>query len=80
MSLLTAAKNATPLQKDTWPKIEPARPLTHFAPPRVAPVAPFRVRLVPLKPKSMVTTAPAGSVGTTGAAAGWVPWVMTSGS
>src|ERR1700722_17045845 len=80
MSLLAAAKNATPLQKDTWPKIDPAMPLTHFAPPRVAPVAPLRVRLVPLKPKSMVTTAPAGSVGTTGAAAGWVPWVMTSGS
>src|ERR1039458_9155112 len=74
MSLLTAAKNATPLQKDTWPKIEPARPLTHFAPPRVAPVAPFSVRLVPLKPKSRVTTAPAGSVGTTGPAAGWGPW------
>ena len=43
-------------------------------------MAPTRVRLVPLKPKSTVTTAPAGSVGTTGLTAGWVPWVITSGS
>ena len=43
-------------------------------------VAPTCVRLVPLKPKSIVTIAPAGRVGTTGAAAGVVPWVMTSGS
>src|SRR4029077_10653287 len=80
MELLTAAKNATPLQKDTWPKIDPWIPLAHMASPRVMSVAPRRVRLVPLNPKSTVTTAPAGSVGTTGAAAGWVPCVMTSGS
>ena len=80
MALLAAAKNATPLQKDTWPKMDPARPLTHLPWRQRGPVAPFWVRLVPLKPKSMVTTAPAGSVGTTGAAAGWVPWVITSGS
>jgi hypothetical protein len=38
------------------------------------------VRSVPLNPKSIVTTALRGRVGTTGAAAGVVPWVMTSGS
>jgi hypothetical protein len=43
-------------------------------------VAPTWVRSVPLKPMSIVTIAPAGSVGRTGAAAGVVPWVMTSGS
>src|ERR1700749_4342533 len=80
MDRLTAAKNATALQKDTWPKIDPWIPLTHLAWLSVVPVAPCKVRLVPLNPKSTVTTAPAGSVGTTGAAAGWVPCVMTSGS
>jgi hypothetical protein len=43
-------------------------------------VAPTWVRFVPLKPKSMVTTACRGSLGSTGAAAGCVPWVITSGS
>ena len=43
-------------------------------------MAPTCVRLVPLKPKSIVTTAPLGSLGTTGAAAVVVPCVMTSGS
>ena len=43
-------------------------------------MAPTWVRLVPLNPKSIVTTAPAGSVGTTGAIAGVVPCVITSGS
>ncbi len=38
------------------------------------------MRLSPLKPKSMVTTASAGIAGTTGATAGDVPWVTTSGS
>ena len=43
-------------------------------------MAPTWVRFVPLNPKSIVTTAFAGSVGTTGATAGVVPCVMTSGS
>ena len=34
---------------------------------------------MPLNPKSIVTIASAGSVGTTGATAGLVPFVMTSG-
>ena len=38
------------------------------------------IRVPPLKPKSIVTTAPFGSLGTTGAAAGRVPFVITSGS
>ena len=42
-------------------------------------VAPTWNRSVPLNPKSMVTIASAGSFGTTGATAGVVPWVMTSG-
>ena len=76
----TAWKKPVPLQKATWPKIEPFSPLTQrpwVSAPRLAPT---RVRLVPLNPKSTVTTAPAGSVGTTGLTAGWVPCVMTSGS
>ena len=69
-----------PLQNDTWPKMDPPSPFTQRPWNSAVRVAPTWVRLVPLKPKSMVTTAPAGSVGTTGMAAGWVPWVMTSGS
>ena len=42
-------------------------------------VAPTWNRVVPLNPKSMVTIASAGSFGTTGAMAGLVPSVMTSG-
>ena len=75
-----AWKNWVPLQNDTWPKIDPFRPFTQLPCCSALAVAPTWVRLVPLKPKSIVTTAPAGSVGTTGAAAGVVPWVMTSGS
>ena len=43
-------------------------------------MAPTWVRSVPLNPKSIVTTAFRGRVGTVGATAGVVPWVMTSGS
>ena len=75
-----AAKNWVPLQKDTWPKIDPCRPSVQFPSRSALRVAPTWVRLVPLNPKSMVTTAFLGRVGTTGAAAGWVPLVMTSGS
>ena len=69
-----------PLQNDTWPKIDPFRPLTQLPCRSAFRVAPTWVRLVPLNPKSMVTTAPCGSVGTTGATAAVVPCVMTSGS
>ena len=80
MSLLAAAKNATPLQNDTWPKIDPGRPLSQKPCCKAVGVAPISVRLVPLNPMSIVTIAFAGSVGTTGAAAGVVPCVITSGS
>ena len=43
-------------------------------------MAPTWVRVAPLKPKSIVTTACFGSRGVTGAAAGRVPFVITSGS
>ena len=75
-----AWKNWVPLQNDTWPKIDPFRPLTQLPCRSAFRVAPTWVRLVPLNPKSMVTTAPCGSVGTTGATAAVVPCVMTSGS
>src|ERR1022692_3424192 len=75
-----ARKKLVPLQNDTWPKIDPFRPVTQFPCCRAVGVAPTCVRLVPLKPASIVTIAPAGRVGTTGAAAGVVPAVMTSGS
>src|ERR1700689_4897629 len=79
-SRCAAVKKLMPLQNDTWPNTEPAVPLTQFAPRNVPGVAPTWVRSVPLNPKSMVTTAFLGSVGTTGATAGVVPWGMTSGS
>ena len=69
-----------PLQNETWPNTEPLRPLTQRPWASAFAVAPTWVRSVPLKPTSMVTMARAGRVGTTGAAAGVVPWVITSGS
>ena len=65
-----AWKKAVPSQKDTWPKIEPLSPFTQRPWRRALAVAPTWVRFVPLNPKSIVTTAPAGSTGTTGVAAG----------
>src|ERR1035441_3046548 len=79
MSWFAAAKNCWPLQNDTWPKIDPARPLMQLPSCSAAvPAALTRVRLVPLNPISIVTIAPAGNVGTTGAAAGVVPCVIVT--
>jgi hypothetical protein len=75
----TAWKNAAPLQNDTCPKIDPFRPSTQLPCCMAVGVAPTWVKLVPLNPTSIVTTAFAGSVGTTGGAAGVVPCVITSG-
>ena len=73
-------KNAGPLQNDTCPKGEPGSPSVHL-PWRSAPgAAPTWRRIAPLNPMSMVTTACAGSFGTTGATAGLVPLVITRGS
>ena len=71
-------KKLMPLQNDTWPKTDP-RPLTQLPCASAFGVAPTWIRSVPLNPKSMVTIACRGSFGTTGATAGVVPWVMTSG-
>ena len=79
-SLLATRKNLVPLQNDTWPNTEPCSPSTHDPCRRARRVAPTWVRSVPLKPTSMVTMELRGSLGTTGATAGVVPWVMTSGS
>jgi len=73
-----ALKKLMPLQNDTWPKTEP-RPLTQRPCCSALGVAPTWVRSVPLNPTSMVTIAFLGSLGTTGAMAGMVPWVTTSG-
>src|SRR5437016_1908706 len=78
ISLYAARKKAVPLQNDTWPKGDP-RPLTQLPCASALGVAPTWVKVVPLKPKSMVTTAFLGSFGTTGATAGVVPCVMTRG-
>src|SRR3984957_7802761 len=75
-----ALKKLTPLQNDTWPKIDPDVPLTQLPFLSAFAVAPTWNRSVPLNPKSIVTIAPFGSFGTTGATAGVVPFVMTSGS
>ena len=79
-SWCASAKNVVPLQNDTWPKSVPPWPLTQSPCARAFAVAPTWVRSVPLNPKSIVTTAWAGSLGTVGATAGVVPWVMTKGS
>ena len=68
-----AAKNPGPLQSANWPNGEPGRPSTQ---PRRSP---SRVSVVPLKPNQTPTTAPAGSAGGAGAAAGLVPLSTTSG-
>src|SRR5258708_11138266 len=65
-----AWKKPVPLQKDTWPKIDPFSPFTQRPWRSAFAVAPTWVRFVPLNPKSTVTAAPAGSAGTTGFAAG----------
>ena len=67
-------KKPIPLQYETCPKIDPGIPFTQLPWRSASGVAPTWVRFVPLKPKSMVTTACRGSLGSTGAAAGWVPW------
>src|SRR5579859_5291247 len=54
--------------------MEPGTPLTHWAAP-----APVSVRLVPLKPTQMPTTAPAGRVGVAGCRAAELPASITSG-
>ena len=75
-----ALKKLGPLQKETCPKGEPGSPSVQL-PCRSAPrVAPAWRRISPLKPMSMVMTACLGSFGTTGATAGLVPLVTTSGS
>ena len=56
-----------------WP-----RPLTQFPWRSELPV-PVSSRLSPLKPNMMPTTSPRRTLGGTGAAAGVVPSVMTSG-
>ena len=72
-------KKLVPLQNDTWPNSEPPWPLTQLPCRRAFAVAPTCVRTVPLNPKSIVTTAFRGRLGTVGATAGVVPWVITSG-
>ena len=74
-----ALKKLMPLQNDTWPKTDPGSPLMQLPCASALGVAPTWNRSVPLNPKSMVTIACRGSFGTTGATAGVVPWVMTSG-
>src|ERR1700677_1868705 len=78
-ALLAAENTAGALQKETWLKMLPGRPLTHLALPRVLGSAAVSVRLSPLKPIHRPTIALAGSAGTTGAIAGFVPVSMTSG-
>ena len=75
-----ALKKLVPLQKDTWPKIDPGMPFMQLPCLSASAVAPTWNRSVPLNPKSTVTTAPAGMSGTRGCTAGVVPFVITSGS
>ncbi len=79
ISLSAARKKLVPLQNDTWPKTDPIWPLMQLPCCSALAVAPTWNRSVPLNPKSMVTIAFGGSVGTVGATAGVVPWVTTSG-
>ena len=79
-SFCTALKKLIPLQNDACPKIDPAWPLTQLASASVVGVAPTWNKSLPLNPKSIVTTAFAGILGTEGRTAGLVPCVTTSGS
>src|SRR6266700_1919354 len=78
-ALLATWKNAGALQYETWVKMLPCRPFTHLAFHRLLGSAEASVRLSPLKPIQSATIAFAGSDGTTGATAGFVPLSMTSG-
>ena len=69
-----AVKNAAPLQDET-----PLGPLTQRPWASAPEVAPTGVRSMPLAPKSMVTMAPGGSSGMTGALAGLAPLVTIAG-
>src|SRR5882762_7409743 len=80
MAAFAAAKNAGALQYEYWPNMLPFKPLTHLASARlVVPAAFLRSRLLPLYPILRATTAPAGSVGTTGATNGSSPLSTTTG-
>src|SRR5690348_1752932 len=78
-ALLAALKNAEALQNETWVKMLPGNPFTHFAFDRLCGSAEASVRLSPLNPIHRPTIALAGRFGTTGATAGFVPMSMTSG-
>ncbi len=69
-----AVKNAAPLQDET-----PLGPLTQRPWASAPEVAPTGVRSMPLAPKSMVTMAPGGRSGMTGALAGLAPLVTIAG-
>src|SRR5260370_2699812 len=79
ISLRAALKKLVPLQNDTWPKTDPAWPLTQLPCCSAAAVAPTWNRSVPLNPNSMVTIAAGGSVGTVGVMTAVGPWAPTSG-
>src|SRR3977135_3114918 len=73
-----AAKKAGALQYAYCPKMLPGTPFTQLLSAR-APTVGRSVRLSPLYPNQIPTTALFGNVGTTGGAAGGVPLSMTSG-
>src|SRR5437763_1465462 len=76
---LAAVKNAGALQYANWPNGEFGVPFTHLPAARLFPF-PRKVSVVPLKPNQIPTTAPSGSCGVTGTAAGRLPLSTTSGS
>src|SRR6266566_6350384 len=78
IAAFAAAKNACALQNENWPNIEPWAPLVQWARRTLLPWE-RRVRLPPLNPNQMPTTAFAGRVGTTCGAAGPAPRSTTSG-
>src|SRR5690349_12781665 len=78
MAVLADWKKAGALQYANWVNSDLPSPFTHLPAFRL-PLLFCNVRVSPLKPNQIPTTAPAGSVGTTGAAAGLVPLSMTSG-
>jgi hypothetical protein len=88
MPVLAAANQAWALHQLTCPKTSPCtagRPLTQSAPFSTGellasnPLTSRSCKTPPLKPNQRPTTAPAGSVGTTGGAAGAVPSFETRG-
>ena len=79
MAAFAARKKATASQYANCPNSERPSPLTQVPAASAVGVCPRRVSVSPLEPNQMPTTAPVGSTGATGGAAGRRSTSVTSG-